>query len=147
MEYEQVVDRVLREHPTARLLCRYDRPRFDDAAVTQMHAVHDTELVGAAVYDDNLLRITRSGPSTARLAGEVRADLLDGREVGEHVAHGDRSLRGHRLVDRTGRVDEHAAVGQLGQQVVHLVIELEPPLLHEHQRRHRGDHRPCRGRH
>jgi anti-anti-sigma factor len=71
VEYEQVVDRVLREHPTARLLCRYDRPRFDDAAVTQMRAVHDTELVGAAVYDDNLLRITRAGPATARLAGEV----------------------------------------------------------------------------
>ena len=33
--------------------------------------MHDTELVSPAVYDDNLLRITRNGPSTARLAGEI----------------------------------------------------------------------------
>jgi anti-anti-sigma factor len=71
VEYEHVVDQVMRAHPAARLLCRYDLPRFDDAAVSQMRALHDTELVGRAVYDDNLLRITRSGPASARLAGEV----------------------------------------------------------------------------
>jgi anti-anti-sigma factor len=94
VEYEQVVDRVLREHPTARLLCRYDRPRFDDAAVTQMRALHDTELVGAAVYDDNLLRITRSGPSTARLAGEVdHSNRPQIRKLLETVL--DQALRSH----------------------------------------------------
>jgi anti-anti-sigma factor len=71
VEYEQVVDRVLRANPSARLLCRYDLPRFDDDAVSQLRELHETELIGEAVYDDNLLRITRSGPSTARLAGEV----------------------------------------------------------------------------
>jgi anti-anti-sigma factor len=70
-EYEQVVGQVLRDNPAARLLCRYDRHRFDDAAVSHLRALHDTELVGRAVYDDNLLRITKAGPATARLAGEV----------------------------------------------------------------------------
>lgn len=71
VEYEIAVDRVLRTHPSARLLCRYDRRRFDDSAVAEMRAVHETELVSRAVYDDNLLRITRTGPAAARLAGEI----------------------------------------------------------------------------
>jgi anti-anti-sigma factor len=69
--YERAVDRVLHEHPTARLLCRYDRYRFDDTAVAAMRALHDIELVSPAVYDDTLLRITRSSPAAVRLAGEV----------------------------------------------------------------------------
>jgi anti-anti-sigma factor len=94
VEYEQVVDRVLRAHPTARLLCRYDLPRFDDDAVSLMREVHETELVGEAVYDDNLLRITRSGQTAARLAGEVdHSNRPQIRKLLETVL--DQALRSH----------------------------------------------------
>ena len=69
--FERVTEQVLREHPSTRLLCRYDRRRWNDRAIDEMRQMHDTELVSPAVYDDNLLRITRNGPSSARLAGEV----------------------------------------------------------------------------
>jgi anti-anti-sigma factor len=70
--YESVVDQVLRKHPTTRLLCRFDRRFFDDDAMTAVRRVHGNELVVApAVYDDGLLRVTRTGPSTLRLAGEA----------------------------------------------------------------------------
>ena len=69
--YERATQRVLRDHPATRLLCRYDRGRFDETAIAQMRAMHDTELVSPSVYDDNLLRISRTGLASARLAGEV----------------------------------------------------------------------------
>lgn len=70
--YERAVDGVLRDHPAARMLCRYDRRQFDDRAVAALRAVHDTELVTPpAHFDDTLLRITLPGPSVVRLAGEV----------------------------------------------------------------------------
>jgi anti-anti-sigma factor len=69
--HEERVERLLGENPTTRMLCRYDRRYFDDDAVDAMRAVHGTELVSPAVYDDTLLRVTRSSPSAVRLAGEV----------------------------------------------------------------------------
>lgn len=69
--YEQLADKIFRGHPTARMLCRYDRRYFDDAAVDAMRQEHEIELVSPAVYDDTLLRITHSGPAALRLAGEV----------------------------------------------------------------------------
>lgn len=69
--YEQMADRIFADHPTAHMLCRYDRRYFDDTAVEAMRRVHDIELVSPAVYDDTLLRITHRGPATLRLAGEV----------------------------------------------------------------------------
>ncbi|HVH21627.1 MAG TPA: MEDS domain-containing protein [Pseudonocardia sp.] len=71
MAFERGTARVLQQHPTTRLLCRYDRRRWNERAIDDMRRMHDTELVSPAVYDDNLLRITRSGSSTARLAGEI----------------------------------------------------------------------------
>ncbi len=68
---ERATERVLRRHPSTRLLCRYDRRRWSERAIDELRRMHDTELVSPAVYDDNLLRITRNGTSTARLAGEV----------------------------------------------------------------------------
>ncbi len=44
LAYESVVDQVLRAHPTARLLCRFDRQHFDDEAMAAVRAVHATEL-------------------------------------------------------------------------------------------------------
>jgi anti-anti-sigma factor len=69
--FERATERVLRRHPSTRLLCRYDRLRWNERAIDEMRRMHDTELVSPAVYDDNLLRITRNGSSSARLAGEV----------------------------------------------------------------------------
>lgn len=69
--YEAAVDRAIHDHPSARLLCRYDRHTFDDTLLAQMRAIHHTELLTSAVYDDTLLRITAVGPVAARLAGEV----------------------------------------------------------------------------
>jgi anti-anti-sigma factor len=72
LAYESVVDQVLRAHPTARLLCRFDRQHFDDEAMAAVRAVHATELrAPRAVYDDGLLRVTRTGPAALRLAGEA----------------------------------------------------------------------------
>ena len=71
VDLELAIDRMLCEHPTAHVLCRLDRRFFDDAAVATMRAVHETELVTPAVYDDTLLRVTTCGPSALRLAGEV----------------------------------------------------------------------------
>jgi anti-anti-sigma factor len=69
--FDRMADHIFRGHPTARILCRYDRRFFDDTAVEAMRSVHDTELISPAVYDDTLLRITHSGPAALRLAGEV----------------------------------------------------------------------------
>lgn len=72
LAYESVVDRVLRAHPAARLLCRFDRRFFPVEAMAAMSAVHTDELVvSPAVYDDGLLRVTRTGPTALRLAGEA----------------------------------------------------------------------------
>jgi len=71
MAIERATERVLREHPSTRLLCRYDRRRWNESAIDEMRRMHDTELVSPAAYDDNLLRITRHGLGVARLAGEV----------------------------------------------------------------------------
>ena len=68
---ERAIEPVLERHPATRLLCRYDRSRWSEQAIDAMRAIHDTELVSPSVYDDNLLRVTRHDPSSARLAGEV----------------------------------------------------------------------------
>jgi anti-anti-sigma factor len=69
--YETRVARVLRAHPSARLLCRFDPRVFDDGALAAMREVHASELVTTALYDDGLLRVTRIGSGALRLAGEV----------------------------------------------------------------------------
>jgi anti-anti-sigma factor len=69
--FERALDELLLGHPTARLLCRYDRRWFDDVAIAEMRAVHETELVTPAVYDDTLLRVTRTSTTAVRMAGEV----------------------------------------------------------------------------
>ena len=69
-EYDTVFDNAARDRPV-RLLCFYDRRRYPEAVIEEMRAHHHTELVVPAIYDDNLLRITSTGPAAARLAGEV----------------------------------------------------------------------------
>lgn len=71
VEYERAIDALLAAHPTARMLCRYDRRFFDDDAVAAMRAIHPTELVVPAIYDDTLLRVTGTWPTSLRFAGEI----------------------------------------------------------------------------
>jgi anti-anti-sigma factor len=92
--FERATERVLRRHPSTRLLCRYDRRRWNESAIDEMRRMHDTELVSPAVYDDNLLRVTRHGTSTARLAGEVdHSNRLRIRTLLETML--DQTLRSH----------------------------------------------------
>lgn len=68
--YDAAVQGVLRGRP-AKAMCFYDRRRFPEDAIDALRAAHEREVVVPAVYDDNLLRITTTGPATVRLAGEV----------------------------------------------------------------------------
>jgi anti-anti-sigma factor len=70
IELDRVVDEQVRDRP-ASVLCLYDRVRFPDEFIDAMRAVHTTEVVAPAVYDDGLLRITATGAGVARVAGEV----------------------------------------------------------------------------
>ena len=69
-EYDTAFDAVLAGRP-AHVLCLYDRRRFPDDTITQLRALHEVELDAPALYDDNLLRVTRARPFRLRLAGEV----------------------------------------------------------------------------
>jgi anti-anti-sigma regulatory factor len=69
-DYDAIVDSVLTGRP-GRMLCLYDRRRFPDEAIGLLRARHLVEVQAPALYDDNLLRVTRVGPFRIRLAGEV----------------------------------------------------------------------------
>ena len=69
-DYDAVLDTVLAGRP-ARVLCLYDRHRFPDDMIERLRFRHRMELDAPALYDDNLLRITRTAPFRLRLAGEV----------------------------------------------------------------------------
>ena len=69
-DFDTAFDSVIAGRP-ARVLCLYDRKRFSDATVDRLCAVHQVQLESDALYDDNLLRVTRVDPFRLRLAGEV----------------------------------------------------------------------------
>lgn len=69
-DYDAALDAVLAGRP-ARVLCLYDRHRYPDDAIAVLRAMHRIELDAPALYDDNLLRVTRTGPFRIRLAGEI----------------------------------------------------------------------------
>jgi anti-anti-sigma factor len=71
VDYERAIDELLTQHPGARMLCRFNRRFFDDEAVAAMRALHTTELVVPAIYDDTLLRVTGAWPTSLRFAGEI----------------------------------------------------------------------------
>ena len=69
--------------------------------------------------------------------GEVHADAGAERQ---DVVEGDRPLRGHGVpVDRPLGVDQHPTIGELGYQCIDRVVEAQCVVLHQHQRRDRGD--------
>lgn len=69
-EYCGGLDMVLEGRP-ARMLCVFDPKCFSDDDIERLRRQHREEFIATAVYDDALLRITHTGPSQARLAGEV----------------------------------------------------------------------------
>lgn len=69
-EYDAVMGEVIRGRP-AGALCFYDRRRYPDEAIELLRSAHERAIETPAVYDDTLLRITSTGPTSARLAGEV----------------------------------------------------------------------------
>lgn len=122
-EYHAVVDEVICDRP-ARVLCFYDRRRYPDDAIEEMRGLHRDEILGPAVYDDGLLRITRTGASSVRLAGDIDhsnrpviarllASMLDG-ALRSHSAPTDihLNLSSLRFLDVAGSVSMvHAAEG------------------------------------
>ena len=69
-DYDTAFEAVITGRP-ARLLCLYDRHRFPEHAIAALRDLHRVELDAPALYDDNLLRVTRIAPFHLRLAGEV----------------------------------------------------------------------------
>jgi anti-anti-sigma regulatory factor len=69
-DFDTAFDTVIIGRP-ARVLCLYDRHRFPDDVIERLRALHRFELDAPALYDDNLLRVTRTAPFRIRLAGEV----------------------------------------------------------------------------
>ncbi len=64
-----------------------------------------------------------------------RHDDAEAQPEGQQIAQGDRPARGHRVVDRPLEPAQDPAVGQLGQQPVHRLVEPQPALLHKDQGR------------
>lgn len=69
-DYDELLETALTGQP-ARALCLYDRAHYPDDVIEHMRTVHRVEIESTTIYDDNLLRITGTGPGSARLAGEV----------------------------------------------------------------------------
>jgi anti-anti-sigma factor len=69
-EYDEALDEALVGRP-AKALCLYDRAHYPDDVIEHMRGIHSVEIESATIYDDNLLRITSTGPGCARLAGEI----------------------------------------------------------------------------
>ncbi|GEL21405.1 hypothetical protein PSU4_03590 [Pseudonocardia sulfidoxydans NBRC 16205] len=70
VEYDRELDGLVRERGIT-ALCLYDRRRYSDEQIERMRDVHRKELSVPTAYDDGLLRVVRTGPTSARLSGEV----------------------------------------------------------------------------
>ncbi|HEY1969704.1 MAG TPA: MEDS domain-containing protein [Pseudonocardia sp.] len=69
-ELDQAVDEAMRGIPIS-LLCQYERADWSVDELAQLCNVHPIEISTPAIYDDGLLRITRTAPFTIRVAGEI----------------------------------------------------------------------------
>lgn len=70
VDYDRGMDAGIAGRP-AKALCLYDRRRYPEAALEQLRAAHQHVITAPAVYDDGLLRVTRTTLSGVRLAGEA----------------------------------------------------------------------------
>lgn len=69
-DYDRALDEVVADRGLT-ALCLYDHTHYSDDQIQQMREVHREELGAPAAYDDGLLRITHTGRSAVRLAGEA----------------------------------------------------------------------------
>lgn len=70
VDYDRAMAAEIAGRP-ARALCFYDRARYSEAEQEQLRAIHEHEVTAPSVYDDALLRITRTVLGAVRLAGEA----------------------------------------------------------------------------
>ncbi|GEL20711.1 hypothetical protein PA7_45480 [Pseudonocardia asaccharolytica DSM 44247 = NBRC 16224] len=70
VEFESELDELVRSRSVT-ALCLYDRVRYTDAQIERLCGLHGKELTPPTAYDDGLLRITRTGATSARLAGDI----------------------------------------------------------------------------
>jgi anti-anti-sigma regulatory factor len=69
-ELDQAVGQAMRGNPVS-LLCQYERTDWSVDELAQLCNVHPIEISTPAIYDDGLLRITRTEPFTIHVAGEI----------------------------------------------------------------------------
>jgi hypothetical protein len=123
--------------PLARLVHQRQRPQAADPLVGRMWRRRlrgpDAELLLVHGLLD-------------RIVARRHHDHAEPHAERQQVAHGDRPLRRHRVVERPVEPPEDRAPRQLGQQPIHRLVQPELALLHQdHGRRgrdrlgHRGD--------
>jgi anti-anti-sigma regulatory factor len=69
-EYDTAVAEAMRGNPVT-LLCQYERTDWSGEELRQLCEMHETELAAPSIYDDGLLRITRTAPFVTRVSGEI----------------------------------------------------------------------------
>jgi anti-anti-sigma regulatory factor len=69
-ELDQMIHEVINGQPVT-MLCQYERRHWTPDDLDQLGGLHPVEVVAPALYDDGLLRVTRSAPSGTRISGEI----------------------------------------------------------------------------
>jgi anti-anti-sigma regulatory factor len=69
-ELDQAVHQAIQGVPVS-LLCQYERTDWSVSELDDLCSLHPIEVSAPAIYDDGLLRITRTAPFGVRAAGEI----------------------------------------------------------------------------
>jgi anti-anti-sigma regulatory factor len=69
-EYDKAVHDAMQGNPVT-LLCQYEREDWSASELSELCEMHPVEMTAPAIYDDGLLRITRTAPFCTRVAGEI----------------------------------------------------------------------------
>jgi anti-anti-sigma regulatory factor len=99
---DRAIDQAMRGRPVT-LLCQYDRAHAPSGELDELCEQHALELVAPSLYDDGLLRITRTAPFTTRVSGEI--DFSN-----RHLVRGiiDKELdRALRTASQTAEIEVH----------------------------------------
>jgi anti-anti-sigma regulatory factor len=69
-DYDKAVHQAIQGVPVS-LLCQYERTDWSVSELDDLCSLHSIEVSAPAIYDDGLLRITRTAPFGVRAAGEI----------------------------------------------------------------------------
>jgi anti-anti-sigma regulatory factor len=69
-DYDKAVHEAIQGVPVS-LLCQYERTDWSVSELDDLCSLHPIEVSAPAIYDDGLLRITRTAPFGVRAAGEI----------------------------------------------------------------------------